>query len=67
MIKCLTNKKSLANLEQFFYADIKGYSILMTDDEAHAIETLRYYRQVFQTTVKIVLTVKAKGELNELK
>jgi adenylate cyclase len=33
-------------LKAIFSADVKGYSLLMADDEVHTIETLKKYRQV---------------------
>ena len=45
-------QKVTCRLSAILSADIKGYSILMRDDEAHAIKTLKYYRQSISDNIK---------------
>jgi hypothetical protein len=45
-------QKVTRKLSAILSDDIKGYSIIMTDDEVHAIETLKYYRQIISDNIK---------------
>ena len=38
-------------LSAILSADVKGYSVLMADDEVHTIETLKSYRQIISNLV----------------
>jgi len=40
------DKKVTRKLRAILSADVKGYSLLMADDEAHTIETLKKYQQI---------------------
>ena len=41
-----TDQKITRKLSAILSADVKGYSILMADDEVHTIQTLKAYRQI---------------------
>ena len=45
------DKKVLRKLSAILSADVKGYSLLMADDEVHTIETLKAYRQIISGLV----------------
>jgi hypothetical protein len=38
-----TEQKVIRKLRAILSADVKGYSLLMTEDEAHTIKTLKEY------------------------
>ena len=40
------NKKVTRKLSAILSADVKGYSVLMADDEIHTIDTLKTYRKI---------------------
>ena len=40
------DKKVTRKLRAILSADVKGYSLLMADDEAHTIEALKKYQQI---------------------
>jgi len=44
-------KKVTRKLSAILSADVKGYSVLMADDEIHTIETLKAYRQIISDLV----------------
>ena len=44
-------KKVTRKLSAILSADVKGYSVLMADDEVHTIETLEAYRQIISDLV----------------
>jgi len=41
-----TEQKTIRKLRAILSADVKGYSLLMADDEVHTIQTLKSYRQI---------------------
>jgi hypothetical protein len=41
-----TEQKATRKLRAILSADVKGYSLLIADDEIHTIETLKKYRQI---------------------
>jgi len=41
-----TEQKTIRKLRAILSADVKGYSLLMADNEAHTIQTLKAYRQI---------------------
>jgi len=41
-----TEQKTIRKLRAILSADVKGYSLLMADDEVHTIQTLKAYRQI---------------------
>jgi adenylate cyclase len=41
-----TEQKVIRKLRAILSADVKGYSLLMTEDEAHTIKTLKEYRNI---------------------
>ena len=45
------DNKVIRKLRAILSADVKGYSILMADDEAHTIETLKKYRQIMSDLI----------------
>jgi adenylate cyclase len=47
----IENKKVTRKLSAILSADVKGYSLLMADDEVHTIETLKTYRQIISGLV----------------
>ncbi|MCK5010847.1 MAG: adenylate/guanylate cyclase domain-containing protein, partial [Deltaproteobacteria bacterium] len=44
--------KVIRKLRAILSADVKGYSILMADDEVHTIQTLKTYRQIMSNLIK---------------
>ncbi len=44
--------KVIRKLRAILSADVKGYSILMADDEVHTIQTLKAYRQIMSNLIK---------------
>jgi len=44
--------KVTRKLRAIMSADIKGYSLLMSDDEVHTIETLKKYRQIMSDLIQ---------------
>ena len=44
-------KKVTPTLSAILTADVKGYSVLMVDDEVYTIKTLRAYRQIISDFV----------------
>jgi adenylate cyclase len=44
-------QKVTRKLSAILSADVKGYSVLMADDEVHTIETLKAYRQIISDLV----------------
>jgi len=48
----MSDKKQVTRkLSAILSADVKGYSVLMADDEVHTIETLKAYRQIISDLV----------------
>jgi len=45
-------QKVTRKLRAILSADVKGYSILMADDEVHTIETLKKYRQIMSYQIQ---------------
>src|SRR5210317_1065832 len=45
------NEKITRKLKAILSADVKGYSILMADDEVHTIETLKAYRNLMSDII----------------
>jgi adenylate cyclase len=45
-------QKATRKLRAILSADVKGYSLLIADDEIHTIETLKKYRQIMSTVVQ---------------
>ena len=45
------NQKITRKLRAILSADVKGYSILMADDEVHTIETLKAYRNLMSDLI----------------
>ena len=41
-----TEKRATRKLRAIFSADVKGYSILMADDEVFTIKTIKEYREI---------------------
>jgi len=41
-----TEQKTIRKLRAILSADVKGYSLLMAEDEVHTIQTLKAYRQI---------------------
>jgi len=50
-------KKVTRKLSAILSADVKGYSVLMTDDEVHTIETLKGYPFLFMCCLQGLRTV----------
>jgi adenylate cyclase len=46
------NEKVIRKLRAILSADVKGYSLLMADDEVHTIQTLKAYRQIMSDFIK---------------
>jgi class 3 adenylate cyclase len=44
-------QKVTRKLKAIMSADVKGYSLLMSDDENHTIETLKKYRQLMSDLI----------------
>jgi len=47
-----TEKKTTRKLRAILSADVKGYSILMADDETFTIKTLKNYRSIMSTLIQ---------------
>jgi adenylate cyclase len=47
-----TEQRVARKLRAILSADVKGYSLLMADDEVHTIETLKKYRQIMSDLVQ---------------
>jgi len=47
-----TEQKATRKLRAILSADVKGYSLLMTNDEASTIKTLKEYRIVMSEIIK---------------
>ena len=46
----MSNEQNVTRkLRAILSADVKGYSLLMADDEVHTIETLKKYRQIMSS------------------
>ena len=45
-------EKVTRKLRAIFSADVKGYSLLMADDEIHTIETLKKYRGIMSDIIQ---------------
>jgi adenylate cyclase len=45
------NQKVTRKLRAILSADVKGYSLLMADDEVHTIQTLKAYRQIMSDLI----------------
>ena len=46
-----TEQKVTRKLRAILSADVKGYSLLMTDDEVHTIQTLKTYRTIMSDLI----------------
>src|SRR5210317_1067237 len=46
------NEKITRKLKAILSADVKGYSLLMADDEAHTIQTLKAYRSLMSDLIQ---------------
>jgi adenylate cyclase len=46
------NEKITRKLRAILSADVKGYSLLMADDEIHTIETLKKYRSLMSGLIQ---------------
>ena len=44
-------EKVIRKLKAILSADVKGYSLLMADDEAFTIQTLKEYRDIMSTYI----------------
>ena len=47
-----TEQKVTRKLSAILSADVKGYSLLIADDEAHTIRTLKVYRQIMSDLIR---------------
>jgi len=47
-----TEQKTIRKLRAILSADVKGYSLLMADDEAFTIQTLKEYRGIMSTHIE---------------
>jgi adenylate cyclase len=47
-----TEQKVKRKLRAILSADVKGYSVLMADDEIHTIQTLKTYRQIMSDLIR---------------
>ena len=47
-----TEQKVIRKLSAILSADVKGYSLLMTNDEASTIQTLKEYRSIMSEIIK---------------
>ena len=47
-----SNEKVTRKLRAILSADVKGYSLLMADDEVHTIQTLKAYRQIMSDLIQ---------------
>jgi adenylate cyclase len=52
VIKVPDNKKVTRKLRAILSADVKGYSLLMADDEIHTIQTLKAYRSLMSDLIQ---------------
>ena len=52
MIIVPDEKKFTRRLKAILSADVKGYSLLMADDEVHTIQTLKAYRQIMDDFIQ---------------
>jgi len=50
--KISTEQKTTRKLSAILSADVKGYSLLMADDEAHTIQTLKAYRRIMSDLIQ---------------
>jgi len=49
----MTNEQKITRkLTAIFSADVKGYSLLMADDEIHTIQALKSYRQIMSDLIQ---------------
>ena len=49
----MSNEQKVSRkLKAVLSADVKGYSLLMTDDEAHTIQTLKLYRSLMSDFIQ---------------
>lgn len=46
------NNKVIRKLRAILTADVKGYSLLMADDEVHTIQTLKAFRQIMSDLIQ---------------
>ena len=46
------NEKITRKLKAILSADVKGYSLLMADDEVHTIQTLKAYRSLMSDLIQ---------------
>ena len=46
------DRKTTRKLRAILSADVKGYSILMADDEVHTIQTLKAYRSLMSDLIQ---------------
>ena len=51
MIKVPNDKKITRKLRAILSADVKGYSLLMAEDEVHTIQTLKAYRSLMSDLI----------------
>ena len=47
-----TEEKATRKLRAILYADVKGYSLLMSDDEAFTVKTLKSYRALMSELIE---------------
>jgi len=50
--KMSTERKTTRKLSAILSADVKGYSLLMADDEVHTIQTLKAYRLIMSDLIQ---------------
>ena len=48
----VTDQKVTRKLRAIFSADVKGYSILMADDEVSTVQTLKEYRKIMSACIE---------------
>jgi len=48
----MVTDRSTRKLRAILSADVKGYSLLMADDESHTIQTLKAYRQIMDNLIQ---------------
>ena len=53
VINMAVEKKEIRKLRAILSADVKGYSLLMADDEAFTIQTLKAYRKIISDHVEL--------------
>ena len=51
-VKISTVQKATRKLRAILSADVKGYSLLMADDEVHTIQTLKAYRLIMSNLIQ---------------